>query len=1223
MKKSIFFLVALAYFTSLKGQERPPEPISPNAAAMTQNINVPVNEFTGQMSYSVPLHTIALNDFQLPIALNYSYSGLKVEEYPTEVGMGWSLVAGGVINRTVRGIPDEDLKGYKTSTGSRLAEYAAGTLTSLEIEDLKIDISSRGYDPEMDLFRFNVPGHSGQFYYEHDKTTASVWPETELVISGVYNPSYNEGKGEISSFLLKDLKGNRYAFLPSESAYNASGDDDFEGATFSHNATTWYLDKIETRNRNVIQFNYSEQLVALPRTVSEEKTYTFNYGGSSVPNTSSRNEIRKSINEKVLNSITVRNSSYQLLQTVNFIRENDRLDWNVPPNNEGDVIPKILSGVEIIHSGGEYITYELKHSYFGTNDRLRLDKVYRTKEANLLLGTESDKILINEFEYNAGDVPGLEINNSFYAQDYWGYYNGKTNNNTLIIDTKYFSGADRTSNQTLSGSLKRIIYPTGGYTEVSYEGNDIPSSSSGSSSFEYADLCSVEKFTWIDTLYANSDNEHYSFTLTEPKCIGVDYKLNQVCGASVFIKISGIPVGETTTTQYLYDALVTDLGGVTQSKNGGWSEALPAGDYSITFWSLYEGGSGCAHPSVEVEVFGPYSDEIEIKTVYKTYEDPYSREQVQVCTSNGNNYSYFEIPQNFEVLPKILVTLASENNIKSSINIEKLDPNTDEYVSLMGASGSELMTENFDQYFFDSSQGLSPSLTSGSYRLVASVDHLYFDDNGSQYAEISLSFPDLFASNQNPKIGGIRIRALKNCDKNGSCVQTSYLYRKHDDPSISSGILVSKPKFSQSIITMAEIVTASTSLGQSVVYEPRTTLRFRSSSTSPLSSSNGSHIVYPAVTVIKGSGKDSYTSKKLFSYLEDIGENVFPYPPLINQDYVRGKLLNEQQLNSISDCSSYGIVRNTISKYSTSVSVNSAFYSNPTGGIKFDRHINYHNYLGPSDPNLNFTFSEYKVGGGPIYLHKSSTFQYKIFNSINKQELETEELFQYDSIYYKNLTKRIVFNSNGDVITTHYKYPQDGYLSGTGDPDIVDKTIPIEQYSTNDNTGETLNFKKIIFDDFGTKHLPSEVYQSKGSSVDYEKTIEVTEYDESGNVVEIIDQSGVRSTYIWGYNRSLLVAKIDNLSFAETSAYIGSANLSALKGIPSENLILSVFDNLRDEFPHSRVTSYVQKPLVGPTLIIDPNKKRQTYEYDSFGRLITVLDHEGNILKKQTYHYQK
>ena len=56
---------------------------------------------------SIPIYTVQEGPLSLPIGLSYHASGIKVAEMASWVGSGWSLNAGGIISRTVQGIPDD------------------------------------------------------------------------------------------------------------------------------------------------------------------------------------------------------------------------------------------------------------------------------------------------------------------------------------------------------------------------------------------------------------------------------------------------------------------------------------------------------------------------------------------------------------------------------------------------------------------------------------------------------------------------------------------------------------------------------------------------------------------------------------------------------------------------------------------------------------------------------------------------------------------------------------------------------------------------------------------------------------------------------------------------------------------------------------------------------------------------------------------------------------
>lgn len=67
-------------------------PLSPEAASLGKHGELPVNLATGKINYTVPLYTIKVGDFKWPIYLSYNHGGLKTEEDPGIVGLGWDLM---------------------------------------------------------------------------------------------------------------------------------------------------------------------------------------------------------------------------------------------------------------------------------------------------------------------------------------------------------------------------------------------------------------------------------------------------------------------------------------------------------------------------------------------------------------------------------------------------------------------------------------------------------------------------------------------------------------------------------------------------------------------------------------------------------------------------------------------------------------------------------------------------------------------------------------------------------------------------------------------------------------------------------------------------------------------------------------------------------------------------------------------------------------------------
>src|SRR5262245_60995359 len=105
MKKSVFlFSILICFGQYIKAQQLPVPsviPPSPVAASLGKYVEQPVGLYNGIPQVDIPIYTIQAANLSLPISLSYHASGIKVSEMASNIGLGWSLNAGGVITRSV------------------------------------------------------------------------------------------------------------------------------------------------------------------------------------------------------------------------------------------------------------------------------------------------------------------------------------------------------------------------------------------------------------------------------------------------------------------------------------------------------------------------------------------------------------------------------------------------------------------------------------------------------------------------------------------------------------------------------------------------------------------------------------------------------------------------------------------------------------------------------------------------------------------------------------------------------------------------------------------------------------------------------------------------------------------------------------------------------------------------------------------------------------------
>ena len=412
-------------------------PVSPEAASLGKYGDIPVNLATGRVNYTVPLYTIKVNDFEWPIYLSYNYSGLLAEEDPSMVGLGWNLNATGVITRQIIGRPDEDPLGYLGSEIGKnyVVPYHNGILSNADLIKMFDDSNTGRVDTEPDKYIINANDIQGNFYFNENKMPIFV-PHKNYIVQ-FENSLY----GEIT--VIGD-NGIIYEFNKKE---NTTYENlDIFGPILSY-TSSWFLSKIKFPN-------------SIDEIVFEYDTYLYQ------KNSFSENISRIRFGTGVLCSTIVQDGvvnvsqsetrvTSQILKKIIFpqgeVLFNSTL-YNAGTSNGGAV----LNSMEIKNDNNQVIEkYNFTYSNPDTEANKTLTEINKNKG--------SATLPYYKFEYY-GTLPD---NINYKSQDYWGYYNG-INNVNLINGNRIASFEN-----SVIGALKKISYPTGGYTELEYEQNQI------------------------------------------------------------------------------------------------------------------------------------------------------------------------------------------------------------------------------------------------------------------------------------------------------------------------------------------------------------------------------------------------------------------------------------------------------------------------------------------------------------------------------------------------------------------------------------------------------------------------------------------------------------------------------------------------------------------------------------------------------------------------------
>lgn len=246
----------------------------------------------------------------------------------------------------------------------------------------------------------------------------------------------------------------------------------------------------------------------------------------------------------------------------------------------------------------------------------------------------------------------------------------------------------------------------------------------------------------------------------------------------------------------------------------------------------------------------------------------------------------------------------------------------------------------------------------------------------------------------------------------------------------------------------------------------------------------------------------------------------------------------------------------------------------------------------------------------------------------------------YDSNLLSQETVTEYFPSSNKITKTYYTYNSNNILNSKSIKDTSDNSLYYES-STMLSTPSAIN-KNILnlpsvisiyennrpknkfiysYQEINNSTLLSNVEeQSNMNSSTSSKTI-YDLYDDKNNLIQFHKEGDIYTSIVWGYNKTLIVAKIENAQYSQIQTSLIQAVQNA-SDTGTENDLLIALDNLRNSLPNAMMTTYTHKPLIGVSSITDTKNDKITYHYDANNRLEHIKDKEGNILNEYEYHYK-
>lgn len=522
-------------------------PPSPEAANFARYVEIPVGNYTGTPNISVPIWNVKQGTIEVPITLSYHSMGVKVEEFAPWVGIGWALNAGGIVTRSVRGMPDDINLGTNFSKFSNQFsfDYLTGPLSGESDprgNALGLLIQNCA-DAEPDVFYFNFGSYTGKIMYNWGGQPIVSCSKTVKVkdIRG-----HGHGPDEIIGWDITTGEGIIYKFRDLEqtnSLWNYGISCLGEMPIFN---SSWLLTEIsDINNENKIFFEYDNYILTINTNNSSSITY-YSYPVQGSGNLQF-NSARTTYYSKRIKRIKTSSSA----ETIEFIAGAERIDLSglyQPGNPSDNNNLKALSQIHIKSSENLVKSFVFSLDY--SVGRLTLKSIAEKSPSGDILPPQT-------FSYFLGELPALNSN----SQDHWGFFNGAINQSLIpsywrsFPTPTYNIGADRSINSVKSkiGLIKLIEYPTGGYVEFEYEQNDygfVQNESLESKCFFNTSLNAISLYSEPKSSSAITK----SFTINNLSCNGI----NKIVPTELKINYHGFNYDQFSTNKPKVELLRAD-----------------------------------------------------------------------------------------------------------------------------------------------------------------------------------------------------------------------------------------------------------------------------------------------------------------------------------------------------------------------------------------------------------------------------------------------------------------------------------------------------------------------------------------------------------------------------------------------------------------------------------------------------------------------------------------
>ena len=222
---------------------------SVNAEQFNIGASIETSLSKGQPSVVIPLFELQGKGYNLPISLMFYGGDVNSETEASNIGLGWSLMAGGCITATVKDREDDFITTKDKAPWQFQDNYLKSVLHTLG------GIQSLNGDLMPDELQYSIPGHQGTLELVENKKgqlDRKLYPDETYKLE-----KKKDTNGSVYYTITAD-DGNKFIFKDVESklSYNTNS-----APTVS---TAYFLTRIETVKGDTIEFNYAKEAMLDP-----------------------------------------------------------------------------------------------------------------------------------------------------------------------------------------------------------------------------------------------------------------------------------------------------------------------------------------------------------------------------------------------------------------------------------------------------------------------------------------------------------------------------------------------------------------------------------------------------------------------------------------------------------------------------------------------------------------------------------------------------------------------------------------------------------------------------------------------------------------------------------------------------------------------------------------------------------------------------------------------